>query len=404
MSQYEPIFTEDFSEASGTTPPSGWAVEVLEGNPETDIWRFDNPGKRSFLDSFEGFDGNFATYDSDALSDDGVDESVVLESPVFNASDSEEVFLSFDQYYGGIAAGENASQIYVEASTDGTNWEQVYFSDTGETLTAPVTVDLTEELAEAENAQVRFRFDGNWSFVWGVDNVEVVDFLTPGVTPPVGDVGVSEDNVPDPLDFQFLLESRPTADVTFNFEVDGEQLEPIESLTFTPDNWFEAQAAVVTAIDDGIDEGNEQISEVSVTLESEDSNYDGLAVEDIPVQITENIIPGFTSYRTVEKTFEDLSGLAEANPEIASWIDIGDSYDKVTPGGAEGYDIHAIELTNKNSGIEDEDKPTLYVNGAIHAREYTTAEIVTRFAEELVDGYGKDADTTWLLDYFKVAI
>ena len=48
-------------------------------------------------------------------------------------------------------------------------------------------------------------------------------------------------------------------------------------------------------------------------------------------------------------------------------MDIGDSYDKVTPGGSEGSDIYAIELTNENSEIDDKDKPTLYVEGAIHA-------------------------------------
>ena len=399
----EAILTEDFSEAFGSTAPPEWTIEVLEGNPETDSWRFDNPGERTFLDSFDNFEGNFAVYDSDALSDDGVAESVVLKSPIFDASGSEEVYLLFDQYYGGIATGDFASQVYVEASADGENWEEVYFSNTGATLTNSPTLDLTEELAGEENAQIRFRFDGNWSFLWAIDNVEVYDFLSPGITTPLIDaVGVSEDNVPDPLDFQFALESRPTAPVTLSFEVDGEQLESIESLTFTSDNWFEPQTSVVRAIDDGIDEGNDQISLVSVTVESEDSNYDGLEVEDVAVQITDNAIPGFTSYRTVEKTFEDLSSLAEANPDIASWIDIGDSYDKVTPGGAEGYDIYSIELTNKNSGIDN--KPTLYVEGAIHAREYTTAEMVTRFAEELVGGYGKDADTTWLLDYFKVAV
>ncbi len=402
MSKYKPIFTEDFSQANGTTPPPNWTVRVLEGNPENDIWRFDNPGERADLNSFEDFDDPFAIYDSDTLSDDGVAESVVLESPVFDASDSAEVYLFFDQYYAGIATGENASQIYVEASNNGTDWEQVYFSDTGEDLTVAPTIDLTDELAEAENAQIRFRFDGDWSLFWGVDNIEIVDFLTPGLTTPIADVGVSEDNVPDPFNFQFLLESRPTDPVTLNFEVDGEQLKPIESLTFTQDNWFETQTAVVEAIDDGIDEGNEQISKVSVTVESADKDYDGLAVEDIPVQITDNAIPGFISYRTVEKTFEDLCELAEANPELASWIDIGDSYDKITPGGSAGYDIHAIELTNKNSGIED--KPTLYIEGSLHAREYVTSELVTRFAEELVDGYGKDADITWLLDYFNIAI
>ena len=116
MNQKQPIFTEDFSAASGSLPPPGWKVEVLEGNPETDLWLFDNPGERPFLEFNDSFDGPFAVYDSDALSDDGVAESLVLESPVFDASDSEEIYLLFDQYYGGIAEGENASQIYVEAS------------------------------------------------------------------------------------------------------------------------------------------------------------------------------------------------------------------------------------------------------------------------------------------------
>ena len=215
-------------------------------------------------------------------------------------------------------------------------------------------------------------------------------------------MGVSEDNIPDPLNFEFALESRPAAEVTLSFGVDGEQLKPIESLTFTPDNWSEPQTAVVEAIADEVDEGNDRVSEVSVTVTSEDEDYNNLAVEDVPVQITEDVIPGFTSYRTVEKTYEDLFALAEANPDIASWIDIGDSYDKVTPGGSDGYDIQAIEITNKDSQIEN--KPTLYVEGSLHAREYSTSELVTRFAEELVEGYGEDADTTWLLDYFNIAI
>ena len=41
---------------------------------------------------------------------------------------------------------------------------------------------------------------------------------------------------------------------------------------------------------------------------------------------------------------------------------------------------------------------------AIHAREYATAELATRFAEHLVLNYGQDADITWLLDYYEVHI
>ena len=39
---------------------------------------------------------------------------------------------------------------------------------------------------------------------------------------------------------------------------------------------------------------------------------------------------------------------------------------------------------------------------AIHAREYTTAETNTRFAEYLVNNYGVDPDVTWLLDYNEI--
>jgi hypothetical protein len=44
----------------------------------------------------------------------------------------------------------------------------------------------------------------------------------------------------------------------------------------------------------------------------------------------------------------------------------------------------------------------LLLTAAIHAREYTTAELVTRFMEELVTGYGTDADVTWILDHHEV--
>ena len=39
---------------------------------------------------------------------------------------------------------------------------------------------------------------------------------------------------------------------------------------------------------------------------------------------------------------------------------------------------------------------------AIHAREYATAELITRFAEYLVENYGTDPDITWLLDYNEI--
>ncbi|MGB3787559.1 MAG: M14 family zinc carboxypeptidase [Phormidesmis sp.] len=398
------LFFEDFSSASGATPPPGWSQTLLEGNPATDEWRFDNPGDRSFIGT-DPLISPVAVYDSDALSDDGTEESVALISPVFDASSAEGAFLTYDQWYFGFTEEEYASQIYVETSIDGgTTWDIAYSEDGSGQFNGPQLIDLTENISGSESAQLRFRFDGDWSYAWAVDNIEVVDYLAPGVILPQESVGVSEDNVPDPLDFQFTLQSRPSSDVTLNFVVDGQQLQPIESLTFTPDNWFESQISTVSAIADGIVEGQNQISNVEIVVVSDDPNYDGLVLDPVPVQITDGTIPGFTSYRTVEQTFRDLSDLAASHADIASWVDIGDSYDKVTPGGAEGYDIQALQLTNKATDIPGYEKPIFYLQGAIHAREYSTTEVVTRFAEDLINSYGTDPEATWLLDYTQIHV
>ncbi len=398
------LFSEDFSGASGATPPVGWSQVLLEGNPETDQWRFDNPGDRDFIGTDPLIDP-VAVYDSDALSDDDTEESVALVSPVFSTAGAEGVFLTYDQWYYGFTDPDYDSQIYIETSTDGgTTWNTAYLEDGAGFFVGSPLVDLTDSLAGSETAQLRFRFDGDWSYAWAIDNLEVVDYLAPGIVLPTEDVGVSEDNVPDPLNFEFVLQSRPSAPVTLNFIVDGAQLQSIESLTFEPESWFETQVATVSAIADGIDEGEAQLSLVEVQVVSDDPNYNGISVEPVPVQITDSTIPGYTSYRTVEKTYSDLAMLAANNPGISNWVDIGDSYDKVTPGGSEGYDIQALQLTNKATDIPGYEKPILYVEGAIHAREYTTTELITRFAEDLVAGYGTDPTATWLLDYTQIHI
>ncbi|MGB3295615.1 MAG: M14 family zinc carboxypeptidase, partial [Phormidesmis sp.] len=307
--------------------------------------------------------------------------------------------------YYGFTDPDYDSQIYIETSIDdGATWNTAFLEDGAGFFIGSPLVDLTDTLAGSETAQLRFRFDGDWSYAWAIDNLEVVDYLAPGIILPTGDVGVSEDNVPDPLDFEFVLQSRPSAPVTLNFIVDGDQLQPIKSLTFQPESWFESQVATVAAIADGIDEGEDQLSLVEIEVVSDDPVYDALTVEPVPVQITDSTIPGYTSYRTVEETFRNLEAIAASNDQIASWVDIGDSYDKATPGGPEGYDIQALQLTNKAIDIPDYEKPVLYVQGAIHAREYATTELVTRFAEDLVAGYGTDPTATWLLDYTQIHI
>jgi len=113
-------------------------------------------------------------------------------------------------------------------------------------------------------------------------------------------------------------------------------------------------------------------------------------------------IPGYPCYRTVEETLADGGALAAAYPDLAEWIDIGDSWEKTEPGGLAGYDLMVLRLTNTTNGIPSVDKPRLWVMGATHARELVTAETVTRFAEHLLANYDLDPDVTWLLDHYEI--
>lgn len=116
-------------------------------------------------------------------------------------------------------------------------------------------------------------------------------------------------------------------------------------------------------------------------------------------------IPGFGCYRRVEEMFAAAETLALRHPDLVEWIDIGDSWEKLygDEPGFEGFDLMVLRLTNRSvAGVgtpnAPADKPRLFVEGGIHAREYVGPELLMRFAEGLVDGYGHDADATWLLD------
>jgi len=108
-------------------------------------------------------------------------------------------------------------------------------------------------------------------------------------------------------------------------------------------------------------------------------------------------IPSYPCYRTVEETYATAASIAANYPGLATWTDYGDTWDKLH--GFGGYDMMVLKLTN--SAIEGT-KPKVFLTGAMHAREYATAELLTRLAEYLVNNYGTNADVTWMLDYHEV--
>jgi hypothetical protein len=112
-------------------------------------------------------------------------------------------------------------------------------------------------------------------------------------------------------------------------------------------------------------------------------------------------IPSYACYETVEETFAQAAALAAAKPQLASWIDIGDSWLKVQ--GSGGHDLRVLKLTNAAvAPPAGQAKPKLFIQAAIHAREYATAPLVLEFAKTLLNGHGIDADATWILDHHEV--
>ncbi|MDY7225424.1 M14 family metallopeptidase [Hyalangium rubrum] len=112
-------------------------------------------------------------------------------------------------------------------------------------------------------------------------------------------------------------------------------------------------------------------------------------------------ISGYACYRTMNETNTTMAQLAATYPNLAEWKDIGDTWDKLTAGGNPGDDLRVLVLTNKSIPGP---KPRFFLMGAIHAREYTTAELAARFAEQVASRYGTDADATWLLDHHELHV
>jgi hypothetical protein len=108
-------------------------------------------------------------------------------------------------------------------------------------------------------------------------------------------------------------------------------------------------------------------------------------------------IPSYPCYETVEETYAAAQAFTTSFPNLASWSPIGPSWEKSN--GLGGYDLNVLKLTN--SAIPGP-KPILFIQSAMHAREYTTAPLVLQFARDLLNGYGVNADATWILDHHEV--
>jgi len=97
----------------------------------------------------------------------------------------------------------------------------------------------------------------------------------------------------------------------------------------------------------------------------------------------------FDRYHTVDVMYEWLRRWAERHPNLVELYQVGTSF--------EGRPIMQITVTNQQTGPATE-KPAAYFEGGRHSGEITSSESVLWLAQHLIEGYGRDAEITRLLD------
>ncbi len=98
----------------------------------------------------------------------------------------------------------------------------------------------------------------------------------------------------------------------------------------------------------------------------------------------------FRSYSEDGGIRDELTAAAAAHPRIAERVLVGRSL--------QGKPIYAVRVTKDARTVEDGARPAVLYNGAQHAREWITPEMVRRLMHHVLDGYGKDAEITRLVD------
>jgi hypothetical protein len=89
------------------------------------------------------------------------------------------------------------------------------------------------------------------------------------------------------------------------------------------------------------------------------------------------------------QTVQIMGEFAELYPHLTNLRVIGQSY--------LGADIHLMEVTNFGTGPAEE-KPAMYIDGGIHARELTSSQVALYALAYLLNQYGNDPRITELLD------
>ena len=115
--------------------------------------------------------------------------------------------------------------------------------------------------------------------------LQIIDVTPPGITLSSTAVNTNEAGVSG--SYTLVLNAQPTADVAIDLGIGSQATLSTSGLTFTPANWNVPQTVTVTPVADTIVEGFHSDT-IAHAVTSADASYDGLAVSNVTVNITDD--------------------------------------------------------------------------------------------------------------------
>ena len=202
--------------------------------------------------------------------------------------------------------------------------------------------------------------------------------------------------------YQVLLNTKPTANVTIDLQLDGQTTADKTSLLFTPQNWYTPQTVTIDAIDDDLGESFHS-STIGHTISTNDNAYQNLTVPSVTANIIDNdlVEVKFKPQKKIDPIINGDYGIT-----AGAWGPDGRLYVTLYTGLIRAYtfddnynvldtqDIDVIKgLSNPNiTGIafnpfeNDGSKPKIYVaHNQFYANAYTYPKNGGSGFNELVD-------------------
>ena len=198
--------------------------------------------------------------------------------------------------------------------------------------------------------------------------------------------------------YQVLLNTKPTANVTVNLQLDGQVTTDKTSLVFTPQNWSTPQTVTINAVDDTVGESF-HTSAIAHTISTTDSVYSALTVPSVDVNLVDNDVVEvkFKPQKQIDQIDDGYYGTT-----AAAWGPDGRLYVALASGLIKAYtlddnynvtDSQSIDviknLTNPNiTGIafnpfeNDGSQPKIYV---AHNQFYANPDAYANGLNELTD-------------------